>query len=106
MSATPTPIPGFDHLWIAIDSGVAAIGVTQETVDAAGDFIFVELPAVGLRVRAGEPLGTVETVKAIVDIASPLTAVVAEVNTELEERPRLINDSPYDRGWIVKLRPQ
>ncbi|MFT3876519.1 MAG: glycine cleavage system protein H [Propioniciclava sp.] len=100
----PAPIPGFEHLWIVIENGVATVGITQETADAAGDFIFVELPEVGRRVRAGEPLGSVETTKSIVDIASPLTAVVAEVNAELGEHPRLLNDDPYRSGWIVRLR--
>ncbi|MGC4027899.1 MAG: glycine cleavage system protein H [Steroidobacteraceae bacterium] len=91
-------------MWVRSSGDVVTIGVTREIVDATGNFIFVELPEPGRRVCAGETIGTVETLKTVVDVVAPLEGVVDEVNTELLERPRLINDSPHGLGWIVKLR--
>ena len=90
-----------DHEWIQVDGNRARIGITQHAQEELGDIVFVELPAAGDAAQAGANLATVESVKAVGDVVSPLNGTVAEVNSDLESAPETINQSPHQEGWIV-----
>jgi len=90
-----------DHEWIAVEGNRARIGVTDHAQSELGDIVFVELPAVGSAVSAGEILATVESVKAVGDVLVPFDGKVIEVNEALESAPETINQSPHEEGWIA-----
>ena len=90
------------HEWVKYENGVAIIGISDFAQDALGDVVFVNLPAVGDEVTAGEAFGDVESVKAVSDLISPVTGVVCEVNEELEDSPELLNEDCYGT-WIIKV---
>ena len=92
------------HEWVRTDGDTATIGITDHAQDELGDVVFVELPDEGATFDAGESFGTVESVKAVSDIYTPVGGEVVEVNSSLEDAPEKINDDPYGEGWIVKLR--
>jgi glycine cleavage system H protein len=92
------------HEWVRIEDGTATIGITDHAQEELGDVVFVELPEVGDTMAAGDSFGTVESVKAVSDLYTPVGGEVVEVNTSLEDAPEKINDDPYGEGWIVKLR--
>lgn len=92
------------HEWVLIDGDLAIIGITDFAQHELGDIVFVELPEVGTKVSAGEPCGSIEAVKAVEDLNSPVSGKVEEKNTDLEDSPELINKSPYDDGWLIKVR--
>lgn len=94
-----------DHEWVRLEDGTATIGITAHAAEQLGDVVFVELPALGARLRQFQPLGVVESVKAVSDLYAPLSGVVAATNSELLKRPELVNTSPYEMGWMVKLSP-
>ena len=90
------------HEWVRYEDGVAVIGISDYAQDALGDVVFVNLPAVGDEVTAGETFGDVESVKAVSDLISPVSGVVLEVNEELEDSPENLNEDPYG-AWIIKV---
>ena len=90
------------HEWIRYEDGVAVIGISDFAQDALGDVVFVNLPAVGDEVTAGEAFGDVESVKAVSDLISPVSGVVLEINEELEDSPENLNEDPYG-AWIIKV---
>ena len=92
------------HEWVRIEGDTATIGITDHAQDELGDVVFVELPEEGDTFDAGESFGTVESVKAVSDLYTPVGGEVVEVNSTLEDAPEKINDDPYGEGWIVKLR--
>ena len=92
-----------EHEWILIDGDTAIVGITDFAQGELGDVIFVELPVVGELVNEKDTVGTIEAVKTVADIFSPLKGTISEVNTELEEMPENINNSPYNNGWILKI---
>ncbi|XP_039114672.1 glycine cleavage system H protein 2, mitochondrial-like isoform X1 [Dioscorea cayenensis subsp. rotundata] len=92
------------HEWAKIDGTSATIGITDHAQDHLGDVVYVELPAVGVAVEQGKCFGAVESVKATSDINSPVSGEVVEVNTDLDGSPGLVNGSPYDKGWIMKVQ--
>jgi glycine cleavage system H protein len=89
--------------WVLLDGGTATLGISDYAQDQLNDIVFVELPAVGEQIAAGEAFGNVESVKAASELISPVGGTVTEVNSALEGTPELLNSSPYDKGWIVKL---
>jgi len=91
------------HEWVRMEGGLAIVGITDHAQQALGDITFVELPTAGTDVERGGEMGVIESVKAASDVYSPLTGQVAEVNKELDDKPELVNESPYELGWIVKL---
>jgi glycine cleavage system H protein len=93
-----------DHEWVRLNGDVATVGVTDFAQGELGDVVFVQLPDVGKRVSQGEAFGTIEAVKAVADIYSPVTGSVVEANTALTERPETMNQDPYGSGWIVKIK--
>jgi glycine cleavage system H protein len=93
-----------DHEWILVEGGVGTVGITDHAQGELGDVVFVELPAAGKAVKQGDSFGTIEAVKAVSDLYSPVTGSITEVNKELAGTPELVNRDPYGEGWMVKIR--
>lgn len=91
------------HEWVKVDGSSATVGITDHAQDHLGDVVYVELPEVGTAVTQGGSFGAVESVKATSDINSPISGKVVEVNEELSNSPGLVNASPYENGWIIKV---
>jgi glycine cleavage system H protein len=92
------------HEWVRTEGDNATIGITDHAQDELGDVVFVELPEVGATFDTGDSFGTVESVKAVSDLYTPVGGEVVEVNEVLNDQPEKINEDPYGEGWIVKLR--
>lgn len=92
------------HEWIAIEGDIATFGLTDHAQSELGDITYLELPEVGDSLKAGDSFGVVESVKAASDVYSPLDGEVVEVNGTAVDGPELINSSPYDDAWLVKVR--
>jgi glycine cleavage system H protein len=92
------------HEWVRQEGTAATVGISEYAQSQLGDVIYLELPAVGQRLEAGAKFGVVESVKAASDLYTPLTGEVAEVNEELKDHPEYVNQDPYGKGWILKLR--
>ena len=93
------------HEWVKIEGDLVVTGISDHAQDALGDLVYVEMPEVGQHVTAGEQAGVVESVKTASDIHAPVSGVVVEVNTALEDDPVFVNDAPYGKGWIYKIKP-
>ena len=93
-----------DHEWVKIDGDVAIIGITEFAQKELGDIVYVEVETVGETIQAGEVFGTVEAVKTVSDLFMPITGEILEFNGELESSPELVNESPYEAGWMVKVK--
>jgi glycine cleavage system H protein len=93
-----------DHEWIKLDGSVGTIGITDYAQAELGDVVFVELPKVGAQIKAGQSFGTVESVKAVSEIFSPVTGEVTETNATLADAPEKINKDPHGAAWLVKVR--
>lgn len=93
-----------EHEWVMVEEELAVIGITDFAQDALGDVVFVELPEVGATLEAGKAFGVVESVKAVSDIYAPINGTVEEVNEDLIDAPEIINTSPYEDGWMIKIR--
>ncbi len=92
------------HEWVRLEGGNATVGITEYAQSQLGDVIYLELPAVGQKLEAGGRFGVIESVKAASDLYAPVAGEVSEVNGTLKEHPELVNDEPYGKGWILKLR--
>lgn len=93
-----------EHEWIRDDGGDGyTVGITEHAAEQLGDVTYVELPEVGTELDQGQAAGAVESVKAASDVYAPIGGQVSEVNEELESRPELVNQSPYDEGWFFKI---
>ncbi len=95
-----------DHEWIEIEDGVATVGITDYAQGELGDVVYVELPDIGENTVQGKPFGLVEAVKTVADLYAPVSGEVVEINIHLDKNPGLINESPYEEGWVVKIRVQ
>lgn len=95
-----------EHEWVAFEDGsdVVTIGITDFAAGELGDIVFVELPDVGREVKSMEAIGTIEAVKTVADLFSPLTGIIKETNGELANNPAVVNESPYTDGWFLKLQ--
>ena len=93
-----------EHERVMVEEDLAVVGITDFAQDALGDVVFVELPEVGTTVEAGKAFGVVESVKAVSDIYAPISGTVEEVNDDLVDTPEIINTSPYEDGWMIKIR--
>jgi glycine cleavage system H protein len=93
-----------DHEWIRVDELVGTIGITDHAQSELGDIVFVELPKPGDAVTAKESFGTVESVKAVSEIYSPVTGQVTAVNPKLQNTPELLNSDPYGEAWLIQVR--
>ncbi|MDQ3955109.1 MAG: glycine cleavage system protein GcvH [Actinomycetota bacterium] len=94
-----------EHEWARSDGDKLIVGITDYAQDQLGDVVFVQLPDVGSEVKAGEPLGEVESTKSVSDVYSPAGGTVVEKNEDVEETPELINSDPYGKGWLVAIEP-
>ena len=92
-----------DHEWARVQDSVATVGLTDFAQEQLGDIVFVELPEVGTEIKQSEAFGAIESVKAATDMYAPVSGVIKEVNENLRNQPELINESPYDDGWMVKI---
>ncbi|MBC8415195.1 MAG: glycine cleavage system protein GcvH [Candidatus Cloacimonetes bacterium] len=92
------------HEWLNVEDDIAVMGITDYAQHELGDIVYVELPEVGDELTKGEALGSVEAVKAVEDIISPVSGEVLEVNEALEDAPETINKSAFEEGWIVKIK--
>ena len=93
-----------EHEWVAVNGNVGTVGITHYAQSELGDIVYVELPAAGSPVVAGEEFGTVESVKAVSEIFAPVSGEVLEVNAALAKNPETINKDPYGDGWLIKLK--
>ncbi|EMS34187.1 Glycine cleavage system H protein [Mariniradius saccharolyticus AK6] len=93
-----------DHEWVRIEGDTATIGITEFAQRELGDIVYVEVETVGETIEAGEVFGTVEAVKTVSDLFMPLTGEIIEFNDELESSPELVNESPYEKGWMIKVK--
>ena len=95
-----------EHEWILVDdtNSTATIGITDYAQGELGDIVFVELPDANDNVKQMEAFGSIEAVKAVSDLFSPVSGVIIEVNTILQDQPELINQDPYDKGWMIKVQ--
>lgn len=94
-----------EHEWIRREGDVAYVGITDYAQAQLGDIVFVDIPTTGETLAAGEVFGTIEVVKTISDLFLPVGGEVLEQNETLADRPELVNQDPYGKGWIVKIRP-
>lgn len=92
------------HEWVKVEGDMALIGITDYAQHELGDIVYVELPEVGDDVEAGSSFGSIEAVKAVEDMNSPVSGEIVEINSDLEDSPELINKSAFEDGWIVKIK--
>src|SRR5262245_27860744 len=93
-----------DHEWVRVDGGIAIIGITDYAQNSLGDVVYVELPKKGEEFATNEPFGSVESVKAVSEVFTPVAGVIAETNEQLNDTPEKVNSDPYGEGWMVKLK--
>jgi glycine cleavage system H protein len=92
-----------EHEWVAVEEGIATIGITDYAQEQLGDVVYVELPEVGAQVMKDEPFGVVESVKAVSDVFAPVSGTVVEVNGPLADSPETVNEDPYGDAWMIRV---
>lgn len=92
-----------EHEWIRVEGARATLGISQFAQEALGDIVFLEMPKLNLTVKAGQEIGEVESTKTTSTIYTPVSGKIVKVNTELKDHPELVNQEPYDRGWIAVI---
>ena len=95
-----------DHEWIENIDNSCRIGITEYAQGELGDIVFMELPEIGLKVKQGDVIGTIEAVKTVADVYSPISGEIIDINSNLENNPELINEDPYTNGWIVNIKAE
>ena len=93
-----------EHEWVRVEDDLGTVGITDYAQDQLGDIVYLDLPSPGTQVKQLDKLGEIESVKAVSDLYSPVSGEVTEVNQEIIDRPELVNQSPYEEGWLVRLR--
>ena len=93
-----------EHEWVKKQESEIIIGITDYAQSELGDIVFVELPNIGDKFNQNDTLGTIEAVKTVADIFSPVSGSIVEVNNEIEDNPEYVNSDPYNKGWLVKIR--
>lgn len=94
-----------EHEWVKVEGDQALVGITHFAQDQLGDVVYVELPKVGARVQMFKPFGVIESVKTASDLYAPVSGEVVEVNSDVVDQPQVVNDAPYEGGWLIKIRP-
>ncbi|MEY8734929.1 glycine cleavage system protein GcvH [Peribacillus frigoritolerans] len=94
-----------EHEWVKTEDGTVRIGITAFAQSELGDIVFVELPEIGDELKANEPFGSVESVKTVSELYAPISGKVVEVNEDLSDNPEYVNESPYEKAWMVVLEP-
>ena len=93
-----------EHEWVRLKGGEAEVGITDFAQGELGDVVFVELPAVGARLTQMKSFGTIDAVKTVSDLFAPVSGEVVAINGDLKENPALINQSPYEKGWMIRIK--
>ncbi len=93
-----------EHEWVRVENGEAVLGITHFAQDELGDVVFVELPEVGEVYEVDDEIGTIESVKAVAEIFTPIAGEIVQLNGGLEESPELLNNDPHGEGWLVRIR--
>lgn len=93
-----------EHEWVRIDGDVVTVGISDYAQKELGDVVYVELPPIGDTFAKGEACSSIESVKAVSDIYTPVSGEIADVNSALEDNPELVNQSPYEDGWVFKIK--
>ena len=93
-----------DHEWIKVDGDTATVGITDYAQGELGDIVFVEIETQGETIEKGEVFGTIEAVKTVSDLFMPVGGEVSEVNEELQDSPDLVNEDPFGKGWLIKIK--
>lgn len=94
-----------EHEWVKVEGDKVRIGITDFAQDELGDIVFVELPEVGDELEADEPFGSVESVKTVSELYAPVSGKVVEINEDLDDSPEYVNESPYEKAWMVVVEP-
>lgn len=94
-----------EHEWVRVEGDRAVVGITDHAQNELTDVVYIELPSVGDEIAEGKAFAVVESVKAASEIYAPVPGTVAEVNQDLDDRPELVNESPYEAGWLIVLTP-
>ncbi len=94
-----------EHEWARLEGGRVRAGITKFAADRMTDVVFVELPAVGTKVKYMQPFGVIESVKAVSDLYAPVSGTVVEVNAALKDTPEVVNTDPYGKGWMILVQP-
>ena len=94
-----------DHTWVLIEDSLGTIGISDYAQDQTGEIVYADLPPVGDRFDRNQVFGVVESVKSVSDLLIPVSGEVAAVNSGLEETPNLVNESPYENGWLIEVKP-
>jgi len=92
-----------DHEWVKAAGNIITIGITDFAQSELGDIIFIEIPEIGTEIKKDEPFGTIEAVKTVTDLLSPVSGKIKEINADLEDNPELVNQDCYNDGWIAKI---
>ena len=93
-----------DHEWVKLEGDTAIVGITDFAQKELGDIVYVEVETIGKKLNAGDVFGTVEAVKTVSDLYLPISGTITELNPELAKSPELVNDDPYDKGWMIKMK--
>ncbi|SFA43377.1 glycine cleavage system H protein [Anoxybacillus pushchinoensis] len=94
-----------EHEWARVEGNTVRIGITDFAQSELGDIVFVELPEIGAQLTANEPFGSVESVKTVSELYAPISGKVVAVNEELNDNPEYVNESPYDKAWMIVIEP-
>ncbi|WP_273124914.1 glycine cleavage system protein GcvH [Metabacillus sp. HB246100] len=94
-----------EHEWVKVEDNKVRIGITDFAQSELGDIVFVELPEVGDDIKADEPFGSVESVKTVSELYAPISGKVVEINGDLDDSPEFVNESPYEKAWMIVVEP-
>lgn len=94
-----------EHEWVKVEDGKVRIGITSFAQSELGDIVFVELPEVGDEIVVNEPFGSVESVKTVSELYAPISGKVVEINEDLDDSPEFVNESPYEKAWMIVVEP-
>lgn len=93
-----------EHEWVYVEDEVATMGISDYAAGELGDIVFIEIPEAGKKLNQMDPVGTIEAVKTVAELFSPVTGEVVEINEEVVDHPEIVNKSPYDEGWFMKIK--
>ncbi|MEJ7606573.1 MAG: glycine cleavage system protein GcvH [Bryobacteraceae bacterium] len=93
-----------EHEWVSVEGDIGTVGITDHAQEELGDIVYVDLPKVGMTINHGLTLGSVESVKAVSDIYSPISGEVVEINPALSQRPELLNEDPHGGAWLARVK--
>ncbi|WP_243387776.1 glycine cleavage system protein GcvH [Bacillus kexueae] len=95
-----------EHEWVKVEGDKVRVGITDFAQSELGDIVFVELPEVGDEIEANEPFGSVESVKTVSELYAPISGTVVEINEDLDDSPEFVNESPYEKAWMIVVEPK